>query len=44
MSQKVRAHRILDPEELAGVIFIIVGTFPASPLEQLLSFEEMQQL
>ena len=36
MSQKVRAHRDLDPDELEGLLFNMVATFLASPLEQLL--------
>ena len=34
----------MDPEQFAGLVFNMVATFPASPLDQLLSSAQLQQL
>ena len=44
MSQEVKAYTAVDPEQFAGLIFDMVATFPASPLDQLLSSRQLQQL
>ena len=43
-SQEVKAYTAADPEQFAGLIFDMVATFPASPLDELISARQLQQL
>ena len=43
-SQEVKAYIAVDPEQFAGLIFEMVTTFPASPLDQLISARQLQHL
>ena len=44
MSQEVKAYPAVDPEQFAGLVFDMVTTFPATPLDQLLSSRQLQHL
>ena len=43
-TQEVKMYNKMDPEQFAGLVFNMVATFPASPLDQLLSSAQLQQL
>ena len=40
----MKAFTAVDPEQFAGLIFDMVATFPASPLDQLISARQLQHL